>query len=77
MPETKIEIAIGDLLGIRYTGNDKIAVFYPFNGDVVGELDENQLGAVIDALESMHRSIMNRRFAEEQKNIKCNCKKIE
>ena len=74
MPETKIEIAIGDLLGVRYTGNDKVAVFYPFNGDVVGELDEGQLGAVIDALESMHRSIMSRRFAEEQKNIKCNCK---
>lgn len=75
MPETKIEIAIDDLLGVRYTGNDKVAVFYPFNGDVVGELDEGQLGAVIDALESMHRSIMNRRFAEEQKNIKCNCKR--
>ena len=77
MPESKIEITIGELFGIRYTGTDKVAIFYPFrveDDDVIGELDENQLGTVIDALEGIHRSIMNRRFAEEQKNIKCNCK---
>lgn len=73
MTDIKIEIEVSNFFGFRYRGNDKVEAFYSFS-DSVDELDENQLGAVIDVLEGFHRSIMNKRFAEEQKNIKCNCK---
>lgn len=74
MTDTKIEITISDFFGFRYRGTDKVEAFYSFS-DSVDELDENQLAIIIDTLETIHRSITNKRYAEEQKQYhKCNCK---